>query len=264
MAKENLYIIKIGGNVIDDRESCDKFLNSFAGLKGLKVLIHGGGKVATAIGERLGIQSNYVEGRRITDDETIDLVTMVYGGLVNKKIVGRLQSLGCNAIGVTGADAALIPAEKRKVAAIDYGWVGDVRGEQINVDGWLRLLSAGWSPVVAPLTFDKEGHILNTNADTIASALAIALSEKFATSLIFCFEKDGVLADVEDPHTVIRQITPEGYAALKSGGKLFSGIIPKIENALQAVERGVEEVVIGNSEKLGDLITGISGTKISK
>ncbi|MCO6498399.1 MAG: acetylglutamate kinase [Chitinophagaceae bacterium] len=269
MVKEKLYIIKIGGNVIDDATALHTFLSDFAALQGKKILVHGGGKVATAIGEKLGIESKYVDGRRITDDETIDLVTMVYGGLVNKKIVGRLQSLNCNAIGVTGADAGLIPAVKRPfvkraVVKIDYGWVGDLDEKKINTGAWQVMLDAGWRPVVAPLTYNNEGHILNTNADTIASVLAVALSDFYATSLVFCFEKDGVLEDVENVNSVIKEITPQRYRDLKDSGKLFSGIIPKIENALNALENGVKEVVIGNSAHLKELVAGNGGTRISK
>lgn len=189
---EKLFVIKIGGNVIDDEKSLLSFLTDFATIKSKKILIHGGGKIATKLGEKLGILPNYVNGRRITDDATIDLVTMVYGGLVNKKIVARLQSLQCNAIGLTGADANLIPAVKRPVKEIDFGWVGDVKDSSVDVGKLQLLLENGFVPVFAPLTHDTQGHILNTNADTIASTLAISLSGGYNVRLIYCFEKKGI------------------------------------------------------------------------
>src|SRR5664279_1659892 len=182
--RELLYIIKIGGNVIDGEKNLTSFLKDFSSINGKKILVHGGGKIATAIGDKLNIQSKYIDGRRITDDETIDLVTMVYGGLVNKKIVATLQSLQCNAIGLSGADANVLPAKKRPLKTIDYGWVGDVDAAEINTSAWQLFIDNNLVPVVASLTHDKEGHILNTNADTMAAVLSIALSEFYKVKLL--------------------------------------------------------------------------------
>lgn len=261
--KERLFVIKIGGNVIDDPNNLDSFLKEFSTIEGKKILVHGGGKIATAIGEKLGIQSKYIDGRRITGDETIDLVTMVYGGLVNKKIVAKLQSVNCNAMGITGADANLFPAKKRPVKEIDYGWVGDVNADKVNSATWKLFLENGLTPVVAPLTHDSDGHILNTNADTIASVLAVNLSSGYEVSLVFCFEKNGVLKNMEDENSVIDKLNPEEYLSLKKSNKLFAGILPKIGNAFDAINKGVKEVFIGSSSQLHQLVTGKSGTKIS-
>jgi acetylglutamate kinase len=261
--KERLFIIKIGGNVIDDAKSLDSFLKEFANIEGKKILVHGGGKIATAIGEKSGIQSKYIDGRRITDDATIDLVTMVYGGLVNKKIVAKLQSVNCNAIGITGADANLLPAKKRPVKEIDFGWVGDINANDINSKVWQLLLENGLTPVVAPLTHDGEGHMLNTNADTIASVIAVNLSSFYNVKLVFCFEKNGVLLNVNDENSVVKQLNSNTYQQLKESNSLFAGILPKIDNAFDAINKGVKEVLIGNSSQLPVLINGESGTKIS-
>lgn len=247
---EQLFVIKIGGNVIDDPEKLDGFLNTFAAVKGKKILVHGGGKIATKIGEQLGLTPNYHQGRRITDDKTIDLVTMVYGGLVNKKIVASLQALKENAIGLTGADGNVIPAVKRPVKEIDFGWVGDIEDIHVNTVFLTSLLSQDITPVFAALTHDSQGHILNTNADTIASVLAVALSRKYEVRLIYCFEKKGVLLDVENEDSVIVRIDQSKYQQLLSENKLFEGIIPKIDNAFAAINSGVKEVLIGDSNDL--------------
>ncbi len=260
---EKLFIIKIGGNVIDDPQALDSFLNDFAAIKEKKILVHGGGKIATSIGDKLGILSNYIDGRRITYDDTIDLVTMVYGGLVNRKIAAQLQSKNCDAIGLTGADANLIPAEKRPVKTINYGWVGDLDAEKLDIKKWLLFLENGLVPVVAPLTHDGKGHILNTNADTIASVLSISLSEYYTVNLIFCFEKEGVLSDVQDENSAIRDLNDSLYNDLKKENKLFAGILPKIDNAFSAIHHGVNKVIIGNSSKLILLTQGEAGTIIS-
>ncbi len=260
---EKLFIIKIGGNVIDDESQLGSFLQEFANIQSKKILVHGGGKIATAIGEKLNIQSNYIDGRRITDNETLDLVTMVYGGLVNKKIVATLQSLNCNAIGVTGADANSLPAKKRPVKEIDYGWVGDVNANEIHSKTWQLFLENDLTPVVAPLTHDGEGHILNTNADTIASVIGVNLSKHYDVTLIYCFEKNGVLLNVNDENSVVKDLNKMVYEKLKDSKSLFAGILPKIDNAFDAIYKGVKEVVIGNSSQLFSLLNGESGTKIS-
>jgi acetylglutamate kinase len=260
---EPLYVIKIGGNVIDHKEELERFLIDFARMKEKKILVHGGGKIATAIGDKLGIVSNYVNGRRITDAETLSLVTMVYGGLVNKHIVASLQSLQCNAIGVTGADANLIPAVKRPAREIDYGFAGDVQSNHIPQNVWQLLLQNGLVPVVAPLTHDGKGSLLNTNADTIAQEIGKALTRSFEVTIIYIFEKSGVLKDVNDAHSVIPKLTPETYDTLLRSGSIFSGMIPKLDNAFLALQNGVEKVVIGNSGNLNELVTGKKGTTLA-
>ena len=250
-----LFVIKIGGNIVDNETALNAFLKDFAAIEGNKILIHGGGKIATKIGDRLGIKSNYVNGRRITDAETINLVTMVYGGLVNKKIVAKLQSMQCNAIGLTGVDANIIPAVKRPVKEIDYGFVGDIRTADIGVESLDALIKNNFTLVFAPLTHDGNGQILNTNADTIASTLAVGLSQKYNVRLIYCFEKKGVLENVEDDDSVITLITKEKYSRLKAENKLFEGILPKIDNAFDAIGNGVNEVLIGHANDLLQNVT---------
>ncbi len=252
-----LFVIKIGGNVIDNEAALHQFLLLFSAVAENKILIHGGGKIATKIGDKLGIESKYINGRRITDEETIDLVTMVYGGLVNKKIVAQLQAFKCNAIGLTGADANIIPAGKRPVKDIDYGFAGDIKNNSINAPVLDVLLQQNITPVIAPLTHDGEGQILNTNADTIASSLAVALSKLYDVRLIYCFEKKGILADMEDDNAVIDVITKEKYRQLLDEKKLFDGILPKIDNAFTAIDSGVKEVLIGHA---GDLLQNITET----
>lgn len=259
---ESVLVIKIGGNIIDNDAQLQSFLKSFATIEGKKILVHGGGKIATKIGDQLGIESKYVDGRRITDAATLDVVTMVYGGLVNKKIVASLQSLGCNAIGITGADANLIPANKRPVKEVDYGFVGDVKSDQIPVNSWQQLLSIGVTPVLAPLTHDGKGSILNTNADTMAQEIAKALGKVYEVSLIYSFEKPGVLLDVNDNNSVINRLQPASYQQLKNEQKIFAGMIPKLDNAFSALNAGVKKVIIGDAAKLHQLIAGESGTTI--
>lgn len=260
MQKEKIHIIKIGGNIIDDPEALQHFISKFSAVKSKKILIHGGGKIATVFGEKLGIDSRYVDGRRITDDETIDLVTMVYGGLVNKKIIALLQASGCNAIGLTGADANIIPATKRSNQDIDFGWVGDVN-QKIDSKKITLLLENDLTPVFAPLTHDSQGHILNTNADTIASVIATALTDDYEVSLIFCFEKNGVLIDIENEQSVIAEMDEKTYADLKVSKKIFAGILPKLDNAFAALKNGVHHVMLGNATELDELIDGNAGTK---
>jgi len=257
-----LYVIKIGGNIIDDEAKLSSFLRSFVTIDEKKILVHGGGKVATKIGDQLGIESKYFEGRRITDVATIDLVTMVYAGLINKKIVAQLQSLNCNAIGVTGADGNLIPANKRPVKDIDYGFVGDVRSENLVSSNWNNLLQAGLTPVVAPITHDGKGQLLNTNADTIAQEVAKVLSDTHEVSLIYSFEKAGVLLNINDESSTIKKLDNNYYNELKNEGKIFAGMLPKLDNAFSALKNGVKKVIIGNAEHLSELITGSSGTTI--
>ncbi len=244
-----LYVIKIGGNVLDDEGALASFLKDFASIQAPKILIHGGGKIATKIGEQLGIESKYVDGRRITDAATRDLVTMVYGGLLNKQITAHLQALNCNAMGVTGADGNLVKAAKRPVGKIDYGFVGDITAEDVNATFLYFLLKQNVVPVFAPLTH-AQGEILNTNADTIASVLSIALSKHFDIRLIFCFEKAGVLKNVNDSTSVIRNLNRELYEKLLQEGSFHDGILPKLENAFTAIRLGVKEVLIGEHAHL--------------
>ena len=244
-----LFVIKIGGNVLDNAQALGKFLDDFAAVDGARILVHGGGAIATRIGEKLGLTPHYHNGRRITDAETLDLVTMVYGGLVNKQLVARLQTLGVNAIGLTGADGDLLPATKRKAAPVDFGFVGDVRMEAVNVPLLNALLSLKAVPVLAPLTHG-EGSMLNTNADTIAASVAIALSKTFDVRLVYCFEKTGVLEDVNRPDSVIHSMNMARYRKLLEAGALHDGILPKLENAFDAISKGVSEVLIGDAADL--------------
>ncbi len=244
-----LYVTKIGGNVLDDDEALNRFLKDFASIQAPKILIHGGGALATKIGNRLGIESKYINGRRITDRETLDLVTMVYGGLINKQIVAHLQQWGCNALGVTGADGNMIKATRRPVKDVDFGHVGDITPDSVNSTLLYFLLKQNVVPVFAPLTY-AEGMMLNTNADTIASMLAISLSKHFDVRLIFCFEKKGVLRDVKDETTVIRNLNETEYQRLLTEGAFADGILPKLENAFWAIRSGVKEVLIGQASDL--------------
>jgi acetylglutamate kinase len=244
-----LYIIKIGGNVLDNESALKNFLKDFASIQAPKILIHGGGKIATRLGDQLGIQSNYVKGRRITDAPTLDLVTMVYGGLVNKQIVAALQNHHCNAMGVTGADGNLIKAKKRPVGEVDYGFVGDITPDSVNSTLLYFLLKQNVIPVFAPLTHEN-GVMLNTNADTIASVLAVSLSKHFDVRLIFCFEKQGVLLNVKQEDSVIRNLNHKLYQELLTKGSFHDGILPKLENAFSAIQSGVKEVLIGEHTHL--------------
>lgn len=259
----DLFVIKVGGNVIDNPALLQSFLKKFADVKGKKILIHGGGKIATRMGDKLGIESKYVDGRRITDAETIDVVTMVYGGLVNKQLVAKLQANGCNAIGLTGADANIIPAYKRPVKEVDFGFVGDIRVEDVQTAPLKALLDADLTPVFASLTHDGQGQILNTNADTIASSLAIALSKYYSVRLIYCFEKKGVLHDAGNDDAVINLIDRVIYKELREDNVLTDGILPKLENAFAAIESGVAEVLIGHAEDVQSNTTDtVAGTLI--
>ncbi len=260
-----LYVIKIGGNVIDNSETLHRFLKEFTALKGYKILVHGGGKVATQLSDTLGIESKLVDGRRITDIETLRVVTMVYGGLINKNIVAQLQRFGSNAIGLTGADGNFITAKKRPVKTIDYGFVGDVDEDSVNADGINSLLNAGFTPVFSALTHDGDGQLLNTNADTIASALAVGLSGLYAVTLIYCFEKKGVLKDIDDEDSLIREINPERYDELKAAGIIHSGMLPKLDNAFKAIGFGVQAVIICHAGELDKLNSDTAfGTRLSK
>ena len=247
--KEKLTLIKVGGKIVEEEATLHKLLDDFAAIGGLKVLVHGGGRSATKLAERLGIESRMVDGRRITDAETLRVVTMVYGGLVNKNIVAGLQARGVNALGLTGADMDVIRSVKRPVKEVDYGFVGDVK--QVNATLLGDLIAKGVVPVMAPLTHDGEGHLLNTNADTIAGETAKALARLFDVTLVYCFEKKGVLRSEADDDSVIPTITPDEFRRLVGEGVIQGGMIPKLENAFQALEAGVTEVVITSAAAIG-------------
>ena len=246
---DKLTIIKVGGKIVEEEETLYALLDRFASLPGHKMLVHGGGRSATRLATQLGIESRMVEGRRITDAETLRVVTMVYGGLVNKNIVAGLQARGVNALGLTGADMNAILSVKRPVKEVDYGFVGDVK--QVNAELLADLIAKGIVPVMAPLTHDGAGHLLNTNADTIAGETAKALSRHFEVTLVFCFEKRGVLRDEHDDDSVIPTIDRTLFAQLTAEGIIQGGMIPKVENSLQAVEAGVRQVFITQADALG-------------
>jgi acetylglutamate kinase len=258
---ERLLVIKIGGNIIDDEQKLLSFLQSFATVKEKKILVHGGGKMATRLAEQMNIPQQMAEGRRITDTETLKVVTMVYAGLINKNIVAQLQANNCNAIGITGADGNCIQAHKRIHPSLDYGFAGDI--DSVNASFLASLLEQNCTPVVAPITHDKQGQLLNTNADTIAQELAKSLSKNYEVELIYSFEKDGVLLDVNDQNSVIKTLNPSYYSALKNSGAIFAGMIPKLDNAFSALSSGVKKIIIGNGESLHELINGTKGTSIS-
>lgn len=255
---EKLTVIKVGGKIVEEEATLYKLLDDFAAIEGYKVLVHGGGRSATKLAAQLGIESKMVNGRRITDAETLKVVTMVYGGLVNKNIVAGLQARGVNALGLTGADMDVIRSVKRPVKEVDYGFVGDVK--QLNDAFLADLIHKGVVPVMAPLTHDGDGHMLNTNADTIAGETAKALAGLFDVTLVFCFEKKGVLRDENDDDSVIPQITPEEFKQYVADGVIQGGMIPKLENSFEALDAGVSEVVI----TLASAINGNGGTRIRK
>ena len=253
---ESLIILKIGGNVIDNASALDALLRDFAAWKSPKILVHGGGKIASQLMEKLGVVPKMVEGRRITDRETLDIVTMVYAGLINKNIVAALQSRSCNAIGLTGADANLLTAAKRPVKDIDYGFVGDVNPDRIAASTLAKLAEAGLVPVLAPITHDGSGSLLNTNADTIASSVAVAMAKIFRVQLVFCFEKKGVLRNPADEQSVIDFLDEDLYEKYKAEGVISAGMIPKLDNTFAALRNGVAEVRICNPEGLKEEGTG--------
>lgn len=257
---DKLYVIKIGGNIIDDEEKLSSFLKAFAAIDAKKILIHGGGKLATRLAEQMNVPQQMVEGRRITDAETLKIVTMVYAGYINKNIVAQLQANGCNAFGLTGADGNAIEAHKRVHATIDYGFAGDVDG--INDSLLSVLLGQNISLVIAPITHDKKGQLLNTNADTIAQEIAKGLGKLYDVNLVYSFEKPGVLLDANDDASVINEINPTYYKELRQKNLVFAGMIPKLDNAFAALNSGVKKVIIGKAENIHELIAGTSGTTI--
>ena len=254
--KQKITVIKVGGKIVEEKESLDNLLDRFASIEGNKILIHGGGRSATRIAEALGIESHMVNGRRITDGETLKVVTMVYGGLVNKNIVAGLQARNVNALGLTGADCNVIRAHKRTSEDIDWGFVGDV--ESANGAMLAKLINEDIVPIMAPLTHDGSGNLLNTNADTIAAETAKALAPYFDVTLTYCFEHPGVMRNPDDPTSLIARIDSDSYKALLADGTISGGMIPKIDNAFNALKGGVSKVIITRA----DTIDGNPGTHI--
>lgn len=257
---DKLKIVKVGGNVIDNDAALSRFLTDFAGLVGPKILVHGGGKLATQMAEQLGLPQTLVHGRRVTDADTLRIAVMVYAGWINKRIVAGLQAAHCSALGLCGADGNALRAVKRPIADIDYGWVGDITPEGVNA-AWLQtLLEQGLTPVFSAVTHDGKGHLLNTNADTIAATLAVAMSRLLPTDLLLCFEKKGVLRDVNDPNSLLPRISQAEWAPLKQSGIVHSGMLPKLDNAFSAVRQGVASVRILWSGDLSQVEGGNPGT----
>ena len=253
-----LTVIKVGGKIVEEDNALQQLLLDFAKIEGAKILVHGGGRLATKIAGQLGIESRMKDGRRITDEKMLRIVTMVYAGLVNKNIVAGLQALGVNAIGLTGADMNMIRSDKRPVTTIDYGFAGDVK--EINTAAFVLLLQNGLIPVLSPLTHDKKGLLLNTNADTIAAETAKALANLFDVTLIYCFEKSGVLMDENDDSSVIPMINREIYENYKNSGVIRGGMIPKLDNSFQALNAGVKQVIITKASE----ITNKKGTVVNE
>jgi acetylglutamate kinase len=258
---EKLYVIKIGGNIVDKPTLLTNFLTAFSTIEGQAILVHGGGKLATSLATTLGVEQTMVEGRRITDGETLKIVTMVYAGYINKNIIAQLQALHVNAIGLSGVDGNLLKAHKRTNANIDYGFVGDI--DSVNQAFIQQQLANQLRLVLAPITHDGAGQLLNTNADSIAQSVAVAMSGLYEVHLVYGFEKEGVLADVTNEGSVISSINNLTYSQLKKENVIFEGMIPKIDNAFLALNGGVQSVIIGKAEKLIELMNGTAGTTIT-
>lgn len=247
---EDLKIFKIGGNVVDSPEALDAFLNDFIRVSGNKILVHGGGKEATRLSKAMGLETRMIDGRRVTDRQTLDIVTMVYAGLINKRVVAGLQARGCDAIGLTGADGDVIKAIRRPAEPIDYGFVGDLSASSVNARFVDSLLQMRMVPVFCAITHDGDGSLLNCNADTVASAIAVAMANRYKVSLTYCFELPGVLRDINDLGSVIPEITAENFDELKEEGVISAGMLPKVSNALNSVRAGVEEVMIKSAAEI--------------
>ena len=259
---KTLTILKIGGEVVDQPEKLHLLLQQWAAISGQKILVHGGGKQANALSQQLGIQPNIIDGRRITDADSLKVVTMIYAGLLNKQIVAHLQAYGCNAIGLTGADANMIPAVRRNPEPIDFGFVGDIQPKKLNVAQLLQFLGKDIMPVFCAITHDGKGQLLNTNADTIASTIASSLTQHFNVHLILCLNQPGVLADAGDPQTLIKQLTPEQYQQMKEDGSVSDGMIPKLDTAFQALSNNVNQVIVGSPDLLASFPEEIKGTEL--
>lgn len=260
---KKVYIIKISGNVLDEVEALKQFIHDFSSIQEPKILIHGGGKLANELAHKLGITQTMVNGRRITDAETLKITTMVYAGIINKQLVASLQAKQNNAIGLSGADLNLILAQKRPMVEVDYGFVGDIENNGINTPVLSNFIEQGIIPVFSAITHDGKGQLLNTNADTIASTIAVALSETYETHLIYCFEKKGVLKNVSDENSVIKTMTKQEYLDFQNEGIISKGMIPKLDNAFSAIQKGVKEVVITHhNELLNTIQNDYRGTKL--
>jgi acetylglutamate kinase len=257
---KTLYVIKIGGNVIDDESNIASFLNIFKEIEIPKLLVHGGGKLATNLAEQLQIPQQIIEGRRVTDEETLKVVTMVYAGYINKQLVALLQSADCPAIGLSGVDANLVKAHRRQKGDTDFGFVGDI--DEVNISFLQTCIQSNLIPVIAPITHDKKGQLLNTNADTIAKYIAVAMTEYYQVKLIYCFEKEGVLQNFEMESSCIDLLDFNEFQRMKQDRSLHSGMIPKLDMAFKALENGVDSVSIGKWEDLTDLVKGKKGTRL--
>lgn len=261
---ESILVIKIGGNIIDDATALSKFLADFAAIKQPKILIHGGGKLATQLCKELNIEPKLIDGRRITDAKTLDVVTMVYAGLINKKIVAQLQSKNCNAIGLTGADGNCIEAHQRIHPSIDFGFVGDIDG--VHSEFFIELLHKNYTPIIAPITHDRNGNLLNTNADTMAAEIAIALSKNKKVAFYYCFEKNGLLQNVNDENSIIANVNLKEIEQLKEKQIITDGMIPKIDNISLAIKNGVEKVILCHAQNIRSIVNenAIFGTTFTK
>ena len=261
---KKIHIIKIGGNVIDNPKYIEPFLENFSKIEGPKILIHGGGKLATTLAEKLGVKQVMIEGRRVTNLKTLKITTMVYGGLINKNIVAKLQALHCNAMGFCGADGNLVRSNKREHNEIDYGYVGDINENGINTSLIKQLINLGLTLVISPISYDGKGGLLNTNADTMASEFAKALSKLYDVELTYCFEKQGVLLNTKDENSFITNLNKEDYLKLKTNGTISNGMIPKLDNAFNAIDNGVKTITICHSNSITPMKHKIRGTQLVK
>ena len=259
---EKLHVIKIGGNVIDNPHYIEPFLEEFSQIKGPKILIHGGGKLASTLAEKLGIKQVLIDGRRVTNIKTLKITTMVYGGLINKNLVAKLQALNCNAIGLCGADGNLVRSKKRENTEIDYGYVGDITPDCINSNLIRQFINMGLTLVISPISYDGKGGLLNTNADTMASVIATALSNLYEVKLTYCFEKKGVLLDTKDDDSFIESLNKSDYLKLKTKGIISNGMIPKLDNAFEAIDKGVKNIIICHSKNITSKMCQIQGTQL--
>ena len=260
LTDSRITVVKIGGNVVDNPEALSRFVREFAALQGPKILVHGGGKEATRLSSKLEIPTTMIDGRRVTSRETLDVVTMVYAGLVNKRIVSMLQAEGCNAIGLSGPDGNAITASRRPAEPGDYGFVGDISPDGVNERLLATFLGLNFTPVFCAITHDGQGTLLNCNADTIASAVATAAARILPTDLVYCFEQPGVMEDIERPDSLILLITPSSYAELRERGVVSKGMIPKLDNSFRSIEAGVDSVVIKHADNLSSPV----GTTLRK
>lgn len=259
---EKLHVIKIGGNVIDDPVLLKNFLEDLAAVPSYKILVHGGGKLATNLADTLGIEQTMIDGRRVTDAKTLDVTVMVYAGLINKSLVAGLQALNCNAIGLCGADGNLIKSTKRNHPGIDFGFVGDVSEDGVNADQFEKLIRSGQVPVISPVTHNGQGNLLNTNADSIAKVIALALKNKFEVELTYCFEKKGVLENITDENSFIPVLSKQQYHTMKTSGIISKGMIPKLDNAFGAIESGIKHLRICHAGSINNFTGYKEGTQL--